>query len=56
MAITPKVEVYDLSINDVVTDAALLKTWVDALVITHVYGWAVTAVSNSRQRYTIVYD
>lgn len=54
--ITPTIAVYDLDVQDPDTDAALLKTWEDALTITHIYGWAVTPIGNGRFRYTIVYD
>jgi hypothetical protein len=56
MAITPTIAVYDLNVQDPDTDAALLKIWEDAITITHVYGWAVTPLGNSRFRYTLVYD
>jgi len=56
VVITPTIAVYDLDLQDPDTDAALLKIWEDAISITHVYGWAVTPISNSRLRYTLVYD
>jgi len=56
MAITPTIAVFDLNASDVTTDAAALKVWEDALVITHVYGWNACPISNSRVRYTLVYD
>jgi len=56
MAITPTIAVFDLDVNDPDTDAAALKVWEDAITITHVYGWAVTPIGNSRFRYTLVYD
>ena len=56
MALTITIAVKDLNISDAVTDAAALKVWEDALTISHVYGWSVIPISNSRARYTIVYD
>jgi hypothetical protein len=56
VVITPTIAVYDLEVSDPDTDAALLKIWEDGLAITHVYGWAVTPISNSILRYTIFYD
>ena len=55
MAITPTIAVFDLNVSDATTDAAALKVWEDALVITTFYGWSVAPISNSRFRYTIVY-
>jgi len=56
MAITPTIAVYDLNVSDDGTDEALLKVWEDALTITHVYGFTVTPIGNSKFRYTIFYD
>ena len=56
MVVTPTIAVYDLDVQDPDTDAALLKIWEDALAITSIYGWAVTPISNSRLRYTLVYS
>jgi len=56
MAITPTIAVFDLTVADEVADAASLKVWEDAITITHVYGWCVTPLGNSRFRYTLVYD
>lgn len=54
--VTPTIAVYDLDVQDPDTDAAALKVWEDALTISHIYGWNVTPISNSRLRYTIIYD
>jgi hypothetical protein len=56
MAGTVTVAIYDLDVNDPDTDAVLVDAWQNTLSITHVYGWAVTPISNSRFRYSIVYD
>lgn len=55
MAIAPIIAVFDLETNNVTTDAAALKVWEDTLTITTFYGWAVTPISSTRMRYTIVY-
>jgi len=55
MAITPTIAVFDLDIQDPVTDAAALKVWEDTLTITTVYGWSIAPISNSKMRYTIFY-
>jgi hypothetical protein len=56
VVITPTIAVFDLDVNDPDTDAAALKVWEDTIAITHVYGWTVTPIGNSRFRYTIFYD
>ena len=55
MAITPTIAVFDLDVSDPDTDAAALKVWEDALVITTFYGWSIAPISNSKFRYTLVY-
>lgn len=57
MAITPTIAVYDLDVTDPDSDATLLATWKSTLgTLTHIYGWSVTPLGNSRLRYTVVYD
>jgi hypothetical protein len=45
----------DIYVGDA-TSEALLETWIDSLTVAHVYGFNAVALSNTRIRYTIVYD
>jgi len=56
MAITPLIAVYDLEVSARGTDQTLLNTWINTLVISVIYGWKVTNISNTKLRYTIVYS
>ena len=56
MALTITIAVFDLAVTEPVADAASLATWKGTLTITHVYGWDVVALSNTKLRYTIAYD
>ena len=56
MAITPLIKVWDFDVNDKATDQTAIQALITAITFSHVYGWAVTPLSNSRFRYTIIYD
>lgn len=53
MALTLTTATKDITLGSNETE---LETWIDGLTITHVYGFTCVPLSNSRLRYTIVYD
>jgi hypothetical protein len=55
MALTLTSATKDITVGDA-TSEALLESWIDGLTVAHVYGFTCVALSNTRLRYTIVYD
>jgi hypothetical protein len=54
--IAPVIAVKDLNVADHAADATLLQAWITGIAMDTLIGWNVEPISNSRLRYTMVYE
>jgi hypothetical protein len=56
MAITPLIKIWDYDNTDAAADIVTIQALITAMTFNHVYGWSIEPLSNSRTRYTLIYD